>query len=280
MKLKYFGTSAAEGIPGLFCSCATCARARQAGGRNIRSRSQALVDGKLLIDFPPDTYWHVAHHGLDLASINSLLITHGHDDHLHVPDFEMRKPVFAHTGDIYTPLSTPLRVYASEATRRVIEDNDRYDLQKYDIIELKTVRPFSPFDVEGYTVTGLKADHAPPLDPLIYLIENQGNSLLYANDTGWFPDETWEYLSTLRPKLGFVSLDCTGVLLSYRQGHMCVETNLEVRERLLSIGCADEHTIFCHHHFSHNGGLIHDEHAPLAAKEGFLVSYDGMEVEF
>ncbi len=64
MRIKYFGTAAAEGFPGLFCSCEACERARKAGGKNIRTRSQALIDRALLIDFPADTYMHVLHGGL------------------------------------------------------------------------------------------------------------------------------------------------------------------------------------------------------------------------
>ena len=48
MKLQFLGTAAAEGFPALFCQCENCKRARELGGRNIRSRSQALVDGKIL----------------------------------------------------------------------------------------------------------------------------------------------------------------------------------------------------------------------------------------
>jgi phosphoribosyl 1,2-cyclic phosphate phosphodiesterase len=32
-------------------------------------------------------------------------------------------------------------------------------------------------------------------------------------------------------------------------------------------------------HFSHNGGLNHDELSKAAEKEGFAVAYDGMEIE-
>jgi len=64
MRIKYFGTAAAEGFPGLFCSCEACERARKAGGKNIRTRSQALIDRALLIDFTTDTYMHVLHGGL------------------------------------------------------------------------------------------------------------------------------------------------------------------------------------------------------------------------
>ena len=56
MIVKYLGTGAAEGIPAVFCHCNICKHARQKKGRNIRTRSQALIDGKLLIDFGPDTF--------------------------------------------------------------------------------------------------------------------------------------------------------------------------------------------------------------------------------
>ena len=55
MKLKYLGTAAAEGIPALFCRCEMCAYARKAGGKEIRRRAGALLDGTLKLDFGPDS---------------------------------------------------------------------------------------------------------------------------------------------------------------------------------------------------------------------------------
>ena len=52
MKIRYLGTAAAEGWPALFCSCPICAQARAEGGKNLRTRTQAILDGELLIDFP------------------------------------------------------------------------------------------------------------------------------------------------------------------------------------------------------------------------------------
>ena len=60
MKLTYHGTAAAEAFPGMFCTCDTCERARKAGGRNIRGRSQALVNDDLLIDFLLQLLFHFA----------------------------------------------------------------------------------------------------------------------------------------------------------------------------------------------------------------------------
>ena len=86
MKLKYLGTAAAEAVPAPFCRCRVCERAREKGGRNVRTRSQALLDGRLLIDFPADTYLHALREGLRLYDISSCIITHCHSDHLYPGD--------------------------------------------------------------------------------------------------------------------------------------------------------------------------------------------------
>ena len=81
MKIRYLGTGAAEGLPAPFCTCAICENARVEGGREVRSRSQMLVGEELLIDFPPDTYYHSLAHGLRLGKVHTLLVTHDHMDH-------------------------------------------------------------------------------------------------------------------------------------------------------------------------------------------------------
>lgn len=83
MKVKYLGTGAAEGIPALFCHCAICEQARVLGGKNIRTRAQALIDNELLVDFGPDTFFHTLKYNIRLADIEYCLITHNHDDHLY-----------------------------------------------------------------------------------------------------------------------------------------------------------------------------------------------------
>ena len=57
MKLTYLGTAAAEGWPAAFCNCDGCRAARRLGGRNIRTRSQALVDDALLLERTPCFIW-------------------------------------------------------------------------------------------------------------------------------------------------------------------------------------------------------------------------------
>ena len=292
MHLKYYGTAAAEGIPAMFCTCPVCRESLRLGGRNLRTRSQALVDGRLLIDFPPDTYDHMLRGGLDLPSIRTLLITHAHQDHLYAEDFENRKPGFAHVGDWDVRHVEPLRVYATAKAMAYVRAADGDRLEERNVIELHEIVAYEPFHVDagstaeagstadGFTVTAMTADHSANYGPVIYCIQRAGKTMLYANDTGYFPEATWEYLAQEKPRFDYVSLDCTGMIQGYRRGHMGLVANADVRQRLLDINCASDSTIFCSHHFSHNGGLTHDALVDEAAKIGFLVSYDGMEIDF
>ena len=99
MKLLYLGTAAAEGLPASFCNCAICENARRVGGREVRSRAQLLVDGELLIDFPPDTYYHCLLHGLYLGRLHTLLVTHSHSDHWYPAGLSERLDIYQHGAE-------------------------------------------------------------------------------------------------------------------------------------------------------------------------------------
>ena len=113
------------------------------------------------------------------------------------------------------------------------------------------------------------------------IIEKGGKSLLYAHDTGIFPDSAWEYIEKYNKKFELISRDCTGMAQkNWRRSHLCLNTDKEVYDRLTEIGVCDKNTIVYVNHFSHNGMLTHKELVVEAEKYGFLVTYDGFEVVF
>lgn len=283
MKIKFFGTAAAEGIPALFCSCPVCEKAREKGGKNIRTRSQSLINDDLLIDYSADTYTHVLHGGLDLRKVKSLLVTHGHDDHLYPYDLVYRtSPVYAkfpNKGKDKEPLEIYLTKKSGKEMKKVFS-KEKVNLRDRKALKVNYIEKFTPFMVNGYYVTALKADHTKSLDPVIYIISKEGKNLLYAHDTGYFPKETWDYIETSNIKFDFVTLDCTCAIDKKAYGHhMGYKACLDTKERLMS-GHATENTIFCINHFSHNCGYIYDELCEFAEKDGFVVSFDGLEIEF
>ena len=112
------------------------------------------------------------------------------------------------------------------------------------------------------------------------MISDGEKTLLYANDTGYFFEEVWEYFEKNNVKFDFVSLDCTCITIECDRGHMGITANLRVAERMKNMGIADDKTIFCVHHFSHNGGKIYDELVPIMEEHGMIVSHDNLVVDF
>lgn len=277
MKLQYFGTAAAEGVPGMFCDCEICKRSRAAGGRNIRTRSQSLVDDKVLIDFPADTYWHVMQHGLPLSKIHTCIITHNHSDHLYPSDLENRSYGMAPKMDDETPMTFYACKSAYDAIMKEIE---RFNLAETKRVFCELIKPFEPFEAEGYTITPIEASHDPNADPVIYIIEKDGKGILYANDTGILKDVSKEYLKNCGKHFDLISLDCTMQNGQGFFGHFNWKQCLEFCDELAEWGLIDDGTKCVVNHFSHNGGWTYDDLCEIAKNENFEVSYDGMTIEF
>lgn len=278
MRLRYLGTAAAEGCPALFCTCPLCTAARQGGGRDVRTRSQVLVDDTLLIDFPADTYHHaLSTPELNLPALRHLLITHSHADHFYPLDLGLRCSGFA--------AETPgmLTVYGSETVARGWEATRNGEYAPFaelsERVRIRVLEPYESFDAGGYTVTALPADHKRDELCLLYAIEKEGKRLLYANDTGiQLEDGVWEFLKGRR--FDAVSMDCTAMDREVGRYHMGLPDNRALRTRLLELGAADGDTRFAVTHFSHFGGLTHAELQRRAAACGFETAYDGMVLEF
>lgn len=277
MKLTYLGTAAAEGIPGIFCECENCRKSRKAGGRHIRTRSQSLVDDRLLIDFPPDTYMHFLNYNLPLTRIKHCLITHAHQDHLYVEELAMRAKWFCKIHED----PSPFVFYSDTAGCEMLNDlKERKHLTDAELI-VRQIPLYEPFTVDGYTVTALRANHDPASTPVVFIIERDGKTLFYSNDTGEYPQESMEYLRHLDRPFDMISFDCTSACShSNYAGHFSFERCVAMRKTLIEMGVADEHTTFVLTHFSHNAeGVVYDEFVPIAAQEDFIVAYDGMEIE-
>jgi phosphoribosyl 1,2-cyclic phosphate phosphodiesterase len=274
MKITYYGTAAGEGWPGIFCRCELCREARRLGGKNIRTRSQALINDDLLLDIPPDNYLHSLHYGLDLDKVRILLITHSHSDHFYPEDLEFLREPFSHT------YPAVMQVYGNGAIRQGIQRTQGTLGGEKTRFMFHEASGNAPFSVGGYTVLPLYATHTKEERCLFYRIAQGDKAVLYAHDTGVLTQENFEALAQMSGKLSLVSLDCT--TQKERDGgyHMGLLDAAEQKERLLERGLADRSTIWVVNHFSHNGGWLHEEMAAQAQKYGMLASYDGMSIEF
>lgn len=267
MKIRYLGTAAAEGFPALFCNCEYCNEARNLGGKNIRTRSQTLINDDLLIDFPADTYSHFLQNGVKGDKIEYLLITHAHQDHFFSGDLFIRSEPFSH--NMRAPilkLFCPKTVYESFDS---IPEN----------VELTMLKSYQTVEFGHYKITGLPAKHMLGSEAFIYVIQGD-KTLLYAHDTGYFYEDVFSYIEKNKIVFDMISLDCTNVdiPISDEGAHMGFPNIERVLNRLCSMGAVTDSTVKYVNHFSHNGNPIHHVLEKKAKNYGCFVSYDGCQV--
>ena len=276
MRFQYLGTAASEGVPAIFCTCENCKRSRKIGGRALRTRSQAIIDDCLLIDFPADTLAHTFAHNIDLAKVSHCLVTHSHSDHLYPMDIRNMEFAKSLKDEGYH-----LTFYGSKEVGECIQPMLDIRLEQAGLCSFRRIENFERFEIGSYQITVLPAIHDPSAGPVFYQISNGDKTILYANDTGYFDESVWEFWAKEKPHFNLVSLDCTQVCLPMKtRSHMGLTENIHVRDRMIAEGYADSATIFVCNHFSHNGtGVVYDDFVPIAIRKGFMTSYDGMVIE-
>ena len=280
MKILYMGTAADERIPGMFCNCETCQKALKLGGRNIMTRSQALIDNQLLIDFGGDTYFHFLAQNKTLWYIENILLTHSHMDHLSLEQFSARY----HWYTAETTKYPALKLYASQdLIDKVWKVVGARGLEKEMIeqfFKFIPVQPFVTFEVDAYMVTPLPARHAKGEQAFIYLIERDGKTIFYGNDTGFFDEAVDEWLVQNGKYIDLLSLDCTkGDKESPYYGHMSMSEGKAIADRFKAKGLIDEQTLLYYTHFSHCCEMVYDDLQAVAKeKYGFEVAFDGLKV--
>lgn len=272
MKITLLGTSAAEGWPGLFCRCEACGKARTLGGKNIRTRHSTLVDDVIKVDFPPDTLHHVIRHGLDLRSLRALLFTHAHDDHFSAPELQYRGTYFTPS-----PILDPLPVYGPVDVIQCLETRLNLELTP---LSLTTLQPWKTVTIEGgYRVTPIIAQHDPMQMCFNYVLQGpDGVTLLYASDTGWYDETTWRFLEPF--SLDAVVVECTkGPIETGYRAHLCISEVVRMREKLIGMGSFRADGVMVTTHFSHLGGLMHNELEAQFHPHHIQVGYDGMTLK-
>lgn len=275
MKIQYLGTAAAEAIPAPFCNCRVCEIARAKKKREIRTRSQAVIDDCLVVDYPCDTYDHMIRFGLDMRKVNNVLLTHSHSDHFYPEDITLKRP------DVAKNLNDILHIYGNEANQKkynaAVDKENRPKELFTDYQQYHKIDAFETFQAGKYTITSLKANHDTREECLLYLINDGQKTLFYGNDTGVFPQSTWDYLKGY--KLDIVSLDCTMLKMPHVFNHMNLEDVIWTRKKMIDEKIADKDTVFVITHFSHNGDMTYDEIDKFVRENGFLAAYDGFIVE-
>ncbi len=278
MRIKFLGTAAAEGVPAVFCNCETCKRAKARGGKDVRTRSQILIDDDTLFDFPMDTYMHMLSYKLDLSRVKRVLISHAHMDHCYPQEFCMRGGPFAHgmTESAVTVFcnATVRDMFLSDIAREVRPEVERG-------IRVRVLRPYDRV-VDGDTeLIALPASHTKGEECLVYYVRRGGDGVLLLNDTGELDASVYERLYALGGRVDFVALDCTYGAIKSDAGrrHMGLYNDAEQIELMRRAGVLNDGARLFATHFSHNTDLDYVGIVGKAAPLGIEIAYDGCEVE-
>jgi phosphoribosyl 1,2-cyclic phosphate phosphodiesterase len=122
--LTFLGSGTSMGVPTLGCTCAVCRSAYDPQSPNRRTRPSVLLEynaRNVLIDTGPD--FHVQAVRENLQSVDAVLYTHAHADHILGMD-DLRPLSFARPGGI--------DLHADDATADVIERIFEYTFRKVD----------------------------------------------------------------------------------------------------------------------------------------------------
>lgn len=244
--MRFLGTSAGEGIPTPFCECDICRNAREKGGPEKRLRSSFRLSERTAIDLGADFVAAAANLGESLFPLEHVLFTHTHEDHFNYhliwTRFVARRK-----------LDRPLNIYFTDQAYSVLEKfyftspttAGREHYTKPEDVLFHRLEFCREHQIDDMTVVPLRGNHSTNIEPnsANYLFRlADGRTLYYGLDTGYYLEETFEYLRNV--KIDLLISECTMPAEGKdRSGqHMNLTTCVAVFDRLLDQGTISPQT--------------------------------------
>lgn len=238
----------------------------------MRSRSDALLDDDFKIDFNSDTLLQMQRARRSLAGLKTLVFTHQHSDHFTPQEMQWVCPSFSQT-----PPSQPIAIYANAPIIAALRENPILPSRNDEFFTLHLMEALQKVVTnEGDEILPLPADHVE--GAFVLRIKRGDKTIFYGHDSGLYPEETLNALSDGTP-LDIALLDCTcGGLKTGNRGHMDVAGVLQMAQELRERGAITDNTHVIVTHFSHNGGLLHEELTQTFLPHRIQVAFDGMTI--
>lgn len=224
--MRFLGTGAAEGIPSPFCDCEACRYARQAGGKEIRRRTMFRLDEETCIDMGADFFQQAVEYG-DFVKLKRVLFTHTHEDHLAYMLMNVRNMARVRREG-------PLELYL---TGKAFEIADFFrknspickgrvpQMEEEGIISFRKLDYFQTVQMDDWQVTPLPGNHIGNMgeNSANFLLRRQdGKTMYYGLDTGWYLEETFQRLeqeTAVHGPLEILISECTFGLTQGRGEH-------------------------------------------------------------
>lgn len=236
MKVTFLGSGTSHGVPRIGCDCPVC---RSADPHNRRLRPSILLsyaERNVIVDTSTDFRQQMLTHPVE--TLDAILFTHGHADHVHGLD-DVR--VFS---DVQGPIDTYADANTAADIRRTFAYVFEADNRINGIPKLNLHEVDGPFQLFGRTVVPVPVTHGSQTI-LGYRIGN----FAYLTDCSAIPDASLELLGALdilvldalrfRPHPTHFSLDesieLAGIIRAKRTffTHMCHDLDHQTTDDML-----------------------------------------------
>lgn len=251
MRLTFLGTGTSTGVPMIGCDCKVC---RSTDPHDRRLRCSVLVnvdDTTILIDAGPDFREQIL--GLGSPSLDTVLITHTHYDHVGGID-DLRPYCYPDGFDIYAQ-----KFDIEDLQRKVPYCFAKKHYPGAPVLIPHTITPLNPFNINGVEILPLPVKHYL-LDIVGYKIGN----LAYITDAKEIPEET------INAIMGIDTLVINALRHDEHISHMNLSQALGVIELV-------KPRMAYLTHISHDMGLHEEVSATLP--ENVRLAYDGETIE-
>ncbi|WP_195415668.1 MBL fold metallo-hydrolase [Enterocloster citroniae] len=289
MEFTFLGTGAAEQYPGLWCTCEYCTKARKMGGRNIRHTSSGHFAGDCLIDFPPETFTQGERYGVDLLASRLLLVTHSHEDHFYpqllywryrpkeaadMSEEEKFKRGYSRQQELPT-----LYIYGNQCTYHTLADH--FNGQDLEDFAIKFIVPelYQEYECNGVRFVPMEASHIDrgSSKGLIYIVEAQGKTFLYASDSGPYTERTRKCIAA--HKFDAVIMEQTFGNADKGNYHMDWDHAMEAMEFFKDAGIWKNKERIYWTHMSPHKTPPHSELEKMLEGTPITPAYDGLKIE-
>lgn len=291
----FLGTGAADMIPNPFCDCEICMHARLNQGIFVKKRSCFMVDETTVIDFGPDIAAACMQYDIDFCKLEHILITHTHDDHLNFANLallSMSRKRF----------SKPINIYISEQgfnwcmlnSKALLpgavlapsgENSVKIYLGEDKAFEIHKLVYGKAFTMGNFQVLPVRANHnscGENEKAINYLLtDTNGQTLLYASDTGVYPDETYQLIAGIH--LDYLIMECTFGSRKMEEGcgHLDAYHFMEMVNKFSRNNIIDEKTKIFSTHLNHKHSFNHDDlqdYFNKSSQHPITVAWDGLRI--
>ena len=253
MRLRILGSGTSYGVPVIGCGCDVC---RSDDPRNRRTRASALIEAdgqRLLIDTSTDLRAQALRHGI--RTVDAILFTHAHADHLHgIDDVRRFSGVARRAIPAYADAATATDI----RLRYAYIFNDHAYRLGWGIPRLELSVIEAPTRVGDVEVTPVPILHGENL-----ILGYRAGAVAYLTDCSGIPETSLPMLE------GLDVLVLDALRRKPHPTHFSLSQALEAAERI-----GARRTFFTH--------ISHDlDHAATEAglPDNVRLAYDGLEIE-